>query len=226
MRIFPNPRVWCLAGLLAFSAAPLRAPVQPALNLFDKPWPAHWIAAPEAPRREFGVFYFRKPFELAAVPGHYIIHASADNRYELFVNGERVAEGPARGDLDHWRYETLDIAPELRPGKNLLAALVWNFAELAPMAQMTNETGLIVQGDTAVEAAVNTDRSWRCLKDTAWEMISSDWHKVGGYFVVGPGEQVDGRKVPWGWTAVDYDDSRWMPAQQLSNGGPRGIQEE
>src|SRR5438876_832409 len=225
MRIFPNPRVWCLAGLLAFSAAPLRAPVQPALNLFDKPWPAHWIAAPEAPRREFGVFYFRKPFELAAVPNHFIIHASADNRYELFVNGARVVEGPARGDLDHWRYETLDIAARLRLGKNLLAAVVWNFAEAAPMAQMTNETGLIVQGEAAAETAVNTDKSWRCLKDAAREMIPPDWRKIGSYFVVGPGEHVDGNKVPWGWTSPDYDDSTWKLANEISPGGPRGIQD-
>lgn len=188
-------------------------------------WPAEWISSPEGPRREFGVFYFRKVFELDSVPAHFIIHASADNRYELFVNGRRVAEGPARGDLDHWRYDTLDIAPELHPGKNLLAAIVWNFAELAPMAQMTNETGLIVQGDSAQEAAVNTDKTWRCLKETAWEMIPGDRRKVGGYFVVGPGERVDGSKIPWGWTAPDFDDSTWKPAREISPGGPRGIQD-
>jgi hypothetical protein len=63
---------------------------------------------------------------------------SGDNRYELFVNGARVLSGPARGDLNHWRFETLDIAPHLTAGKNVLAGVVWNFAELAPMAQMTN----------------------------------------------------------------------------------------
>ncbi len=53
----------------------------------------------------------------------------------LLVNGERVLEGPARGDLNHWRYETLDIASHLHAGRNALAAIVWNFAELAPMAR-------------------------------------------------------------------------------------------
>src|SRR5438093_2202345 len=214
-----------VAGLTVLSAVPLLAPEQHSPNLTSERWPAHWIASLDGPRREFGVYYFRKAFELAAVPNHFIIHASADNRYELFVNGARVVEGPARGDLDHWRYETLDIAASLHPGKNLFAAIVWNFAELAPMAQMTNETGLIVQGDTAAESAVNTNKTWRCLKDTAWEMIPRDPRKVGGYFVVGPGEKVDGTKLPWGWTSLDYDDSTWKLADEISEGGPRGIQD-
>src|SRR6266571_6021469 len=160
--------MWLTAAATGGQAHQAETPPRP--NLLSERWPAHWIASPDGPRREFGVFYFRKAFELAAVPNHFIIHASADNRYELFVNGARVVEGPARGDLDHWRYETLDIAARLRLGKNLLAAIVWNFAMFAPMAQMTNETGLIVQGDTAAESAVNTNKTWRCLKDTAWEI--------------------------------------------------------
>src|SRR5580658_2017741 len=76
-------------------------------------WNASWIAHAEGPRREFGVFHFRKTIVLEFVPQHFVIHVSGDNRYELFVNGERVLVGPARGDLNYWRYETLDIAPHL-----------------------------------------------------------------------------------------------------------------
>ena len=57
----------------------------------------------------------------------------------------RVSQpGPARGDLHHWRYESVDIARHLKAGKNVLAAVVWNFGELAPEAQITNQTGLLV----------------------------------------------------------------------------------
>ena len=120
-------------------------------GLVNHLWKAWWITHPDGPQREFGVFHFRKTFTLESVPQRFVIHVSGDNRYELFVNGERVLAGPARGDLNHWRYETLDIAPHLLAGRNVLAAVVWNFAELAPMAQMTNETGLIVQGDSDAE---------------------------------------------------------------------------
>ncbi len=171
------------------------------------------------------MFHFRKSFSIESVPEHFEVHASGDNRYELFVNGKRLVEGPARGDLDHWRYETLDITRELRPGRNVLAAVVWNFAELAPMAQMTNETGFILEGDGEREAAANTDKSWKCAEDLAVEMIPWDPKKVEGYFVIGPGERVDGAKYPWAWQAADYDDSAWKAATAISEGGPRGIQD-
>lgn len=194
-------------------------------DLLKHPWKASWIRCPQAPRREFGVCRFRKTFGLPAAPQHYVIHASGDNRYELFVNGVRVLAGPARGDLDHWRFETLDIAPQLHVGSNLLAAVVWNFAEQAPMAQMTDETGLIVAGDGPAEAAANTNESWKCEQDTSISMIPWDPKKVEGYFVVGPGEQVDAAKYLWGWELPDYNDSSWKPSATLGVAGPRGIED-
>ena len=60
----------------------------------------------------------------------------------LFVNGKRVGDGPARGDLTHWRYERFDLARFLQPGKNLITATVWNFGIYAPIAQMTDPNGV------------------------------------------------------------------------------------
>jgi hypothetical protein len=221
---FPKRITVMLFLLAALPSVPARPQsINPAL--LGQSWQAQWISHPDGPRREFGVFHFRKTFTLSGAPERFVIHASGDNRYELFVNGRRVLAGPARGDLYHWRFETLDIAPHLHAGKNVLAAVVWNFAELAPMAQMSNETGLIVQGDSEAEAVVNTDTSWKCYRSLAVEMIPWDWKKVEGYFVVGPGESVDGSKVPWGWETNDYDDSSWKAARALDPGAPRGAQD-
>jgi hypothetical protein len=221
---FPKRITVILFLLAALPSVPARPQsINPAL--LGQSWQAQWISHPDGPRREFGVFHFRKTFTLSGAPERFVIHASGDNRYELFVNGRRVLAGPARGDLYHWRFETLDIAPHLHAGKNVLAAVVWNFAELAPMAQMSNETGLIVQGDSEAEAVVNTDTSWKCYRSLAVEMIPWDGRKVEGYFVVGPGESVDGSKVPWGWETNDYDDSGWQGARALDPGAPRGAQD-
>ena len=191
-------------------------------DLLHKSWNAQWITHPDGPRREFGVFHFRKTFRLEKVPASFVIHASGDNRYELYVNGARVLAGPQRGDLFHWRYETLDIAPQLKAGKNVLAAVVWNYAAQAPMAQLTHETGFLLQGDDDAEQTVNTNSTWKCFKDTALTMLPWDPKKVDGYFVVGPGEKWDGAKFPWGWEARDFDDSMWKPALGLDAGAPRG----
>jgi hypothetical protein len=52
---------------------------------------------------------------------------SADNQFLLHVNQHRVGSGPSRSDLAHWRYETYDLGPFLRAGRNVLAATVWSF---------------------------------------------------------------------------------------------------
>jgi len=191
-------------------------------DLMTKVWKASWIRHPDGPAHEFGVFHFRKTFTLAAAPQQFVIHVSGDNRYELFVNGRRVATGPARGDLNHWRFTTLDIAPQLQAGKNVLAAVVWNYADLAPMAQMMNETGFVLQGDGAAEALVNTDASWKAFKDEGVAALHYDSSNMGGYFVVGPGERVDASRYPWDWEKPDYDDSAWVPAQVITPAAPRG----
>jgi hypothetical protein len=212
---------------IILTVSSLSVPQEPGIipDLITKRWQARWIRHPESPRREYDLVHFRKGFDLPASPAAFVIHASADNRYELFVNGTRVLNGPARGDLNHWRYETVDIAPYLRPGRNVLAAVVWNFAELAPMAQMTNETGLIVQGNGDAEAAVNTEASWKAFRCGAVEMIPLDRKMSTGYTVVGPGESIDGAKYPWGWERAEFDESAWKPAAVITEGGPRGIQD-
>ncbi len=105
-----------------------------------RPWSARWIYAPGTPPTEYGIYHFRRTFDLPAKPTSFVVHVSGDNRYQLFVNGERVLWGPARGDLFHWRYETLDIARYLHSGKNLLAAVVWNLGADSGMAQTTYRT--------------------------------------------------------------------------------------
>ncbi len=82
-----------------------------------------------------------------AVPSRFVVHVSGDQRFVLHVNGRRVGIGPSRGDILFWRFETFDLAPFLKPGKNLLSALVWNFGTHAPAAQITDRTGFVAQGD-------------------------------------------------------------------------------
>jgi hypothetical protein len=211
-----------LSALMFIAAASLLDAQTPNAALLTEPWKADWIGPSHGPLREFGVFRFRKAFELAAAPRHFVIHVSGDNRYELFVNGQRVLQGPARGDLNHWRYETRDIAQYLRAGKNVMAAVVWNYAEIAPMAQMMNETGFLVQGDGPGEAMVNTDSSWRVLKDQAIQPLVFDEGNIGSFYVVGPGERVDASRYPWGWESLDYDDAAWPAAVVASRAAPRG----
>jgi hypothetical protein len=190
-------------------------------DLLTKGWSANWITVPGAPAHDFGVYHFRKSFDLASKPARFLVHVSADNRYQLFVNGQRVAWGPARGDVYHWRYETVDIAPFLRAGKNLAAAVVWNFGEDAPQAQQTIETGFVLQGDTAAERVADTNKSWKCVRDEAYEPIPFSSGQMRGYYVAGPGEKLVAAKYPWGWEHSEFNDSGWQPAKQLGTASAR-----
>lgn len=200
---------------------PEETPIAP--DLLKRQWDAVWISCPDRDRTSYGVFHFRKRFNLAARPDKFIIHVSADNRYKLYVNGQEAGDGPARGDLWHWRFETVDIAGYLIPGENLLAAVVWNFAEHVPFAQMTYQTAFLVQGDSELEAEVNTDSSWKVAENRAYSPIPVTTAGMGDFTVVGPADRVDGKKYPWGWEQHGFDHSSWQPAAQVSPATPRGI---
>lgn len=200
-----------LAFLLLLSASLSAQTTQPTYPRGS--WKAAWITAPGIPQRDYAVIHLRKSFTLPDKPARFLIHVSADNRYRLFVNGHDVCHGPARGDLAHWYFETIDIAPWLKTGQNTLAATVWNMGTLAPVAQISNQTAFLLQGDSPAEQAVNTDKTWKTLHDSAYTPCSIDnGQRLRSYMVVGPGDRVDAGRYPWGWEQPTYDDTRWQPA--------------
>src|SRR5262245_6169076 len=155
-----------LIGAALSLAAPAAAqPPRLAERLRHEQWPAFWIAAQDGPSRDPGVFHFRRALRLAAPPERFVVHVSADNRYLLHVNGRRVGGGPARSDVLHWAFESYDIAPFLRAGENRVAATVWNFGTLSPMAQMSRRTGFLLQGDDEAASALDTSRAWEAAYD-------------------------------------------------------------
>jgi len=216
----------CLAILLGASGDFVSAWAQsPPLNpdLVAAKWQASWIASPLAPAKAPGVFYFRKKIVLTTVPQHYWAHVSADNRFVLHVNGQYAAEGPARGDLFHWRFETVDLAPLLRAGNNVIAAVVWNFGEAAPMAQMSNRTGFLIQGDTETEAAVNTGPEWKVREEAGHPVLSDN--RPPGYYAAGPAEEIDGRVIDWSWDQPGDGDSGWGAPKLIGSAATRGAQD-
>ena len=183
-----------------------------------RPWNAKWIAAQNDPGNEYGIYYFRKSINLAAKPASFIIHLSADNRYKLFVNGTMVSLGPTRGDTYFWNYETVDLAPYLTTGKNIVAALVWNEAQYRPEAIISVRTGFIIQGNTTGEEILNTDNTWKCIRDNGHQPIP------GFFFAASKGEMVDmNQTVKGDWTAANYDDTAWPFAGKIMDGTLKGM---
>ena len=222
-------KIFALTGLLIFSSVSAQTVEQVAFEkinpaLLDNHWKAQWISHPTESLVDYGVFHFRKSFELKEQPKEFIINISADNRYRLFVNGKSVCFGPARADLEHWSYESIDIAGFLKPGKNLLAAEVWNFGDLKPWAQFSILTAFIVQGNSSVEEIVNTDTTWKVIKNQAYSPAPAGTKETGGQFtVVGPCDKVDASLYPWDWEKPGYDDQSWLTPLTLNAAHPHGV---
>ncbi|HEX2665227.1 MAG TPA: alpha-L-rhamnosidase C-terminal domain-containing protein [Candidatus Acidoferrum sp.] len=189
-------------------------------------WAAQWIACREAPQRDAGVFHFRKTLPLTNLPTEFVVHVSADNRFILFVNGNRVGEGPASSDLSHWKYETFDLRRFLHSGKNVIAATVWNFGAQAPLAQMTSRAAFILQGDGAAAQIANTDDSWQVEIENGHGVSATDFVSVlRRYYAGPPGEIIDGRRYDWGWNratgAGEIGATRWRKPAMLGKGAAR-----
>jgi alpha-L-rhamnosidase len=192
-------------------------------DILKKQWDASWITVPGASPNGYGVYMFRKGITLTAKPSTFVVHISADNRYKLYINEKLVSLGPARGDLYYWNFETVDLAPYLSEGKNIVSALVWNEGDLRPEAQISWRTGFIMQGDTPAESAINTNGSWKCSIDKGYSPLNSP--EVIGYYVTGPGECIDMRKNVRGWKSENFDDSSWSMAVNAfwRGGSPKGL---
>lgn len=185
-------------------------------------WPAHWITDPTAPKSDYGVYLFRRTLELPEKPAHFVVHVTGDARYRFWVNGQSVCFGPQWSDPADWRYESIDLAPWLVTGANVLAAQVRGYGDLAPYASMGQRTAFLLQGDTAAERVVDTGAGWKVFHDTAYRPFQADRDQLRAFVVVGPGDRLDAAQHPWGWQLAGFDDHAWPGARVLGNGQPRG----
>jgi hypothetical protein len=176
-------------------------------------WKAQWITHPAVALREPAVVHFRRALHLDAKPAHYVIHVSADNRFVLYVNGKRVGDGPARGDLAHWRFETFDLADFLKAGDNLVAATVWNYGIYAPVAQITDRLAFVLQGEGALASELSTPKEWQVEVERGLNPIPRKPGGLNDFMASGPGEHLDASKYDWNWNSLISDPiSEWVAA--------------
>jgi len=156
-------------------------------------WPFRWISHPDAPPAPL-VTAYKREFSVAE-KASVRIHVSADERYELFLDGERIGRGPERGAPHWWYFETYDL--ELEQGAHGLVARVWSLGgKFAPTAQMSVAPGFLV--------APEGDEFYKLLGTgiAPWEVMLLDgFSYTPGIlsFGVGYNVDIDGSRLPWGW---------------------------
>ena len=187
--------------------------------LHSRQWKAFWITAPDIDPTGYGVYYFRKNFTTVSVPQTFPVYVSADNRYKLYVNEKLVSVGPARGDVFHWNFEIVDLAPYLTTGSNIVAAVVWNEGEDRPDPNISLQTGFILQGATDEARILDTNQSWKVTACKAYTPIKINLPATS--YRVGPGERVDMNLIIQDWKKPTFDDNHWNKAERLQKGSPK-----
>ena len=186
-------------------------------------WSAEGISRPRPDAGPFRVRYFRRRFDGPA-GAKLIAHVSADTRYKLWCNGVLVSRGPAKGDVFHTFYDTVDVSEHLRRGANVLAAQVEYYGDVfcnyreggASVSHMTAAPGFVLDGvlrgtDAGEIEALHTDGRWRVLIDRAYR------HQIEETYshCVGMLEDFDCRGYPWGFAEPEFDDSAWPKAREV-----------
>ncbi|MFN8140263.1 MAG: alpha-L-rhamnosidase C-terminal domain-containing protein [Fimbriimonadales bacterium] len=124
--------------------------------------PGKWIWNDAEKRREWNQWVgFRRSFSLDSVPESATLMITADAEYRVWINGEWVGQGPARGWPDEWWYDEYEIAHLLKPGENLIAILGHSIG-VSTFKYILSDAGVragIVSRETIL---VETDESWEC----------------------------------------------------------------
>jgi len=174
-------------------------------------WPCFWIACADAGEAPF-VTAYRLQFSLEA-EAVIRVHVSADERYELYLDGERIGRGSERGSPHHWYFETYDLA--IPAGDHVFVARVWSLGERAPIAQMSVHPGFVFAPEGEWTSILGTGVA-------AWEA-----KKIEGYGFLDPSPafwrgvttQIDGVAYPWGFERGEGEN--WLPARKLDAGAGR-----
>lgn len=197
---------------------------------------ASWIWSAEgshsAPRPEaatpshYQVRYFRRAFDVEDPTAATLrVQLSADSRYLFFCNGTFIGRGPAKGDINHHFYDSFDLTPYLRAGRNVLAALVLDMSHVAhrpallgaPCSVMTYTGGFVLEGvlrgrTGEVVADLRTGEGWKVAVDKAHRFQNENTTFEGylGYF-----EHRVSALIPAGWNTAEFDDGAWPAAHVL-----------
>ncbi|MCQ2238877.1 MAG: alpha-L-rhamnosidase N-terminal domain-containing protein [Bacteroidaceae bacterium] len=194
----------------------LAAQQRTSFNMLKEGWSAAWIEVPDSQRDQYGVYYFRKDINLNAQPSQFKVYVSADQRYKLYVNGHLASLGPARNDSKHWNYETVDLAPYLKSGKNVVAAQVWSEGRFKPVPNATIQVGFILMGE-GDSKVLHTDGTWKCIQDPSYTPLRQS---VPGYYALGAGEGVDMNQYIADWMDPDNTLEGWKDAKPYAMGAP------
>ncbi len=175
---------------------------------------SYWVWSCAASAKQPEYVLFRRMVSYDSVPKSVILNITADTHYLLKVNGKSVCRGPAKSQRYRY-YDTVDIAPYLKPGKNVLIAEVCHYVsepfkangfEAGPVSMPTKpQGGLLIFGDADWE----TNDRYECHEMTARRFVPAP----KDYMYLAFTDELDARLLPDGLDGSPSGD--WHPVVQL-----------
>lgn len=188
------------------------------LSLYSQsaPSPLTWLRPEGGERNEY--VFFRKEAELGGKPESATLHLYADSRYALYVNEVYVGFGPIRSYHAHPYYDSYDIAPFLRSGKNAIAVQVLSNGmetyQLFDYHGGFTAWGEIDTGAEKISMAIT--EGWQCRKSAGYDQTAPRFS-----FATGPIENWDSRGEG-DWNAIRTETRGWRPPVPLADQGRWG----
>lgn len=157
---------------------------------------------------------------------------TTSSRYRLWVNGRPVLSGPCKGDTFRQYYETVELTPYLKPGKNVFCAQVLycdpDTAEIQTDARASiygvigPKAGhrLAVQGDITdadgmvIDTLTTGAADWRVFLDNTFHLRSDSEITLYLGAVI---EEINFSQSPMQWKLCSFDASGWKKAQPAAS---------
>jgi len=168
-----------------------------------------WYNAGDVSRNPYAAF--RKTFRITAETATADFNIFADTCYKLYVNGAFVGFGPARFDSRFPQYDTYDLTPYLKTGKNAIAVIA-NFHGHKTFKNVPEIAAMIAWGNVGDTDLSTNSGGWKCEK---YEACSRYTPKLS--FALNAQIFYDQDKFDTDWINADYDDSHWHNAVELDD---------
>lgn len=150
---------------------------------------------------------FRRTFVMEQVPTAVLLRITADSRYRLYVNGQFVDYGPARGYPQRMFFDELDVGPFLHTGRNVLAVMVYQpgYSHFSYIHRAT--AGLWLSLDLGGELLITSNEDWKADRDVSYS------RNVRRISIYGSSQEVRDLRKTEDWTTVEFDDTAWPSAR-------------
>ena len=172
-------------------------PVQP---IDHAAWVSHEKFAGDVQSSKMGAMRLRRSFTSDGSDLKFDV--TADEHFRLWLDGRMVAQGPHRGSLENWLYQTYSVT--MPPGEHIFDAVVWKGGNTSPWAQVSYQLGFCLKADGAYDALLTTGKADWQVGDVSESILPMGHH--GGPFATGTQYKLLGTGVwdaqPHAWSSA------------------------